>query len=308
MYTRLLLFILVFFLTIQTNSVFAQDYTLKATITNQPDNPVILEWISGDDFTKIDSAKAVNSEVNFHFSENAHAGVYRLVLGQTGYARVMNENPQMLNFIFNEENVSLKINFDNPAASVIVLHSKENEVYFDFLKRLAEYQNALSLMEQELDGYWEEGDTAKASQTSNEFNNLQMEWDLRVVQTVQQNASLYASKLIAMKRVPLKDGFLSIQERKEQFKSEFLNTVDFNDESLIYSSALSDKIFEYLVLFNQHGYTEKQRTEAYIQAVDKIFSHLGTNSKINDFVVAYLVHGFEVLKMNAVIDHIRKNY
>ena len=292
-------------LSLSAQTAHSQKFSLHVNIINQPDNPVILESVSGDNYKKLDSATVTNREVSFQFPVNAHTGVYRLIFGETGYARVMNSDPQMLDFIFNNENIDIKTDFDNPATSAVVVHSKENQVYFDFRKRLAEYQNALTLMEQELDSYWQKGDSAKANQLSNEFNMIQLEWDLKVAQTVQQNDDLYASKLIAFARTPQKDGFLSPAERKETFRDDFLESVDFTDESLIYSSVLTDKIFEYLVLFNREDYTQDQRTKVYIKAVDEILSHSKINPKINNFVTAYLIHGFEVLGMKKVTDHIR---
>lgn len=283
----------------------SQPFSLHVKILNQPDNPVILESISGDNYTKLDSATVTNGEITFQFPDNSPTGVYRLVFGKTGYARVMNADPQMLDFIFNNENVDIKTDFNDPTGSIEVVQSKENMVYFDFQKRLTEYQNAITLMEKELDIYWQKGNSGKASQLSNEFNMLQMEWDLHLVETMQQNKNLYATKLISLKRTPQKDGFLSPVERKETFRNDFLESVDFSDETLINSSALTDKLFEYLVLFNREDFTQEQRTKAYIKAVDEILSHSKVNLRINAFVKAYLIHGFEVLGTKEVVNHIR---
>ncbi len=284
----------------------AQSYTLNINITNQPDNPVLLGWISGDDFHKIDSADAFNGKVEFEFPSDAHPGVYRLIFGKTGYARVMNEDPQKLDFIFNKENIELRTDFKSPVEALNVVHSNENKLYFDFMQREREYEKALLIIEKQIDQLWSRKDTAGAIKMADEFNRLQMEWDLRVVQTVQQNGGTFASKLIAMERQALKDGFLSPEERKETLKKEFFNPVSFNDEALIYSSAYTDKVFEYLLMFNKPDLTRDQRIAAYEKAVDTILSELGENKKVQEFIVAYLIHGFKVLAMPEVIDHIEK--
>lgn len=273
---------------------------------NQPNEYIRLEAVEGDNYTAIDSAQLINSKVHFELPSGAHPGVYRLILGQTGYARVMNQDPQMLDFIFNNENIQLKTDFKNPLQTVQVIHSTENEVYFDFLIRLKEYESELGIMEQEADNYWAKGDSVKAINASNEVNRLQLDWDLRTAQTVQQNNSLFASKLIELKRTPLKDAFLTPEERKETYRNEFLQAVDFSDESLIYSTAYTDKIFEFLTLFNQSNYNQQQRTTAYIDAVDKIFSKMGQNEHVDQFITDYLLHGFQVLGMKEVIDHINE--
>ena len=295
---------LIVFISIYSKNTSAQSYNLQLEIINQPNNPVILEWVSGDSYTKIDSSLVNNGTLSFQFPADTHVGVYRLNFGKTGYARVMNTDPQTLDFIFNRENIHFKTDFKNPFVTAEVVYSKENEVYFDFLKRLKEYQGLLEIIEKELDSYWQQSDTAKAIDAANEFNRLQMEWDLRVVQTVQQNNDLFASKLIAIKRVPLKDGFLTPEERIKNYRKNFLQDVDFSDESLIYSTALSDKIFNFLVLFNQPGFTREQRVANYFGAVDEILSRTRENEQVHNFIVDYLIHGFEVLDMKEIIRHI----
>lgn len=282
----------------------AQSHHIELQIKNQPDNPIVLGWIKGDDFFKMDSARATNGVVRFEFPNDAHTGVYRMILGKTGYARVMNEAPQKIDFVYANEDIYLKTDFKVPIEALQVIRSEENSFYYDFMQRQSEYEKAISLMEQEVNQYWMDNDTAKAISLSNEFNQLQMEWDLRIVQAMQQHAELYASKLIGVKRVPLKDGFLSPEERKEALKANFLNHTDFTDESLIYSQALTDKVFDYLVLFNDKSYTQQQRTAAYKKAVDVLLSKTNTNPEVYDFIVKYLIHGFDVLGLQEVIAHI----
>lgn len=284
----------------------AQNYTIDALITSQPEEYILLEVVNGDDFSIIDSAMAQSGNVHFELSKDAHAGIYRLVFGKTGYAKVMNTDPQMLDFIFNDENIQLKTDFKNPLQTVQVIQSTENKVYFDFLVRLKEYKDQLRIIELESDTYWANRDSAKALNASNEFNRLQLDWDLRTAQTIQQSSSLYASKLMELKRTPIRDAFLTPEERDSNYRKEFLQRVDFDDESLIYSSAYTDKIFEFLTLFNQAGFNRQQRTAAYIEAVDNLFFKMNNNENVDQFIIDYLLHGFHVLGMKEVIDHINK--
>ena len=88
-------------------------------------------------------------------------------------------------------------------------------------------------------------------------------------------------------------------------QKEFLSTVDFTDENLIRSSALSDKLFSYLVLSNRPGFTAEQRSNAYRSAVDKILDRSKENPPVDAFVKNYLIHGFEVLGMPELVRHIK---
>ena len=123
----------------------AQSYSLQVSIKNQPDNPVVLGTIRGDKFTPVDTLVLQEvalghlpnqlKKVNWQFPVNATPGMYRLVLGQTTYARVMGESPQQLDFVFNNENIILETDFKAPQESLVVVLSDENRVWFDFLKK-----------------------------------------------------------------------------------------------------------------------------------------------------------------------------
>ena len=141
MKSPILLILLIFSLFGFHQVLLAQPYRLDVRIVNQPEEYIRLESVSGDNFTLLDSAQATKGEVHFELPNDAHTGIYRLIFGKTGYARVMNEDPQMLDFIFNKENIQLKTDFKDPVQSVEVIQSKENDVYFDFLIRLKEYQS-----------------------------------------------------------------------------------------------------------------------------------------------------------------------
>jgi len=285
----------------------AQSHTLNLTIDNQAQTQIILGWLKGDDFTKMDSTNVKNGQITFIFPENAHPGVYRLLLGKTTYSKVMNEAPQQFDFIFNNEDIVIKTDFNAPLEKLDIVSSKENKLWHSFLAREKEYNKKFTIFEKELNIYWKKNDTTNALSLANDFNRLQMEWDLRLSQTVQQNNELYASKVIAISRKPILDGFLSQAEREKQLKTEFFNNTNFSNEALIYSSAYTDKIFEYLVLYNDHTYTREKRTEEYIKAIDTIRSHIRKNSEVSAFITSYLIHGFELLKMDELIKHIQEN-
>ena len=76
---------------------------------------------------------------------------------------------------------------------------------------------------------------------------------------------------------------------------------------MIYSQVYTDKIFDFLVLFNKPWEKEEVREMEYKKAVDTVLKQLATNIKVKDFVVNYLIHGFEVLEMQGVIEHIKSS-
>jgi peroxiredoxin len=347
-------FVFIFF----QSFVAAQTYSLTVRIMNQPDNPVVLGTISGDKFSPVDtlelqqmagSATSENhsglggaiqqvtsnhslSKVSWQFHANATPGMYRLIFGQTTYARVMGDSPQQLDFIYNNENIVFETDFKAPQDSLIVLQSEENRVWFGFLKKEKELQNHLDLLEKEIDYFQTRASAAKSSsgvvaeidlqeleqqaaQKANTFNQLQMERDRFILNTEEKNKELLASRFISIFREPLRDEYLSQQERNEFYQNEYFRHVDFSDESLIHSQVLTDKIFDYLITYNDPGFNQEQREQEYIKAVDEVMRQIEpvkpgsqANNPVYEFILNYLVSGFEGLNMDKVLTYIAENY
>ncbi len=335
------------------NSGISQNYTLQVSIKNQPANPVVLGTVSGDKFTPVDTlelqlvtdrSSAENNlgsqgaiqqvtsdhqmnqmkEVSWKFPANATPGMYRLVFGQTTYAKIMDEPPQQLDFIFSKENIVFETDFKAPQDSLKVIDSEENRVWFNFLQKEQLLSDELELLEQEVDYFHKKITAAKssseaetdlqeleqqASQKANAFNQLQMERNRFIEKTVNNNPGLFTTRLIQTFRKPFRDGYLTEEERRNAVRQEFFRYIDFSDELLINSPVLTDKVFDYLVGYNRPGYSHEQREAAYIKAVDEIMAHLqNANEKMAEFILNYLVNGFEGLGMENVLTYIAENY
>ncbi|MBN2637090.1 MAG: hypothetical protein JXR61_12525 [Prolixibacteraceae bacterium] len=291
-------------------SLNAQSYHLELTVANQPDNPISFGWMQGDDFNLIDSAQIdkTNEKVTFSFPINAHPGTYRIILGKTAYAKIMDEAPQQLDLIFNNENIVVETNFKSPVESINIIESEENKVWFGFLLKDNVFQRDIKSYEQIVNRYWASGNEEKAIDAAGQYNQLQLERDVFVKDVVDQNMGLLASVYIKNQRQPLLDGYLSETERDDFYRKTFLRNIDFTDDRLINSSVYSDIIFEYLSHYNNPEFTKEQRENEYIKAVDLLFPLINKNEKVYQFLASYMVNGFKILQMNRVISHIQANY
>jgi hypothetical protein len=289
---------------------FAQTFTVEVQIKNQPGNTILFGSVRGDDFTAIDSTSLQQpvGKVKFTFPANAHPGVYRINFGASAYAKIMNTAPQQLDFIFDNENLVFDTDFKDPVENLKVIESKENAVWFEFLAKDKILRQNIDLLEKQIDQYWLTKDTVKLIEAANEFNQVQMERDLFVVKTSQENRGLFAAQMIKNQRQPLLDGFLTPEERKAAYKNEFFKTLDFTDTALIHASVYTDNIFNYLVSYNNPMFTKKQRETEYIKALDVIVPNIRQNDEVYRFIMGYLVHGFNVLQMENVIEYISKKY
>ncbi len=303
-------YLLIFIFIILSENLFAQEYQVEIYISNQPDNFIVFGSVRGDDFTPIDSSFLYpdSKSVIFRLSDKNPAGVYRVVLGKTPYARVMNEAPQQFDFIFNYENMVLKTDFKEPVKNLEVFKSTENEVWFDFLAKDRILQEEINSLKKEIEYYLSAEDAENYNKKATDYNTLQLARDLYIKELAKMNSELLASNMIINQRLPILDGYLSESERMEVYRQDYFKLLDFTDERLIRSSIYTDKVFEYLVSYNNPEYTKEQREKEYIKAVDIVLPGVNGNENIYRFIRDYLLHGFNVLQLQKVIDYINKNY
>lgn len=297
-----------FFFVILAFNTSAQLHSVTIKITNQPNTQIILGSIKGDEFTPLDSTEVINSIIKFQLSSSNPSGVYRIILGKTAYARVMNKPPQQLDFIYNNEDVFLETDFMDPAAKLKVIQSNENKIWYDFIAKEKILKEELQLLEKEVDYYWARKDTSNATMKANEFNQLQMDRESFITQTVNSSGDTYAANMIKMYSEPIRDGYLSAEQRDDDYKTNYFNGLDFTDESLINSMVYSDKVFHYLVICNDKGFTQEQRETEYEKAIDIIVTNTNQNEKVYQFILDYMVGGFELLKMDKLITYIADKY
>lgn len=324
--------LLVLFSLVQTLA--AQTYTLELRIQNQPFNSVAVGYMRGDRFILSDSVLTSNvivsgrplKIISWNFPSGAQPGIYRVVFGHTTYARVMDEPPQQLDFIFNGEDIQMETDFRAPADSLRIILSEENRTWFSFLEKEKEYRQILGELEMEVDFYQEKlarqgegtgnGDTdnlrLKAAEVANSFNMLQMERESFVDKVSADASGMLASRIIKTFREPFRDGYLTEPERSVSWQKDYFRFIDFSDHALIYTPVLTDKIFDFLKSFNRREYSHAQREDAYIRAVEDVMlaveKSTGKGGPVYEFVLDYLADGFEQLQMNKVLAWMADNY
>lgn len=291
----------------------AQTFTLDITVLNQPENKIILGSLKGDKFTPLDSADVTNKHALFKLPEMTETGMYRLIFGKTLYAKIMNESPQQLDFIFNREHLVFETDFNAPEESLLVVLSEENRIWSEFRQLEKQWLKTKKEMEMDLAQYHQDLLTGKISSVKGPelilaYHTLQTERDSWIVKQVSGNPDLYVTRLLSCLREPILDGALTPSKQREVWQNDFFNSVDFNDESLIRSNVLTNQVFRYLTSYNQPGLTKDQRETIYGEASDRILSYTIDNQSVHEFILDYLVHGFEILQMEKVITYLAEKY
>ena len=179
-------------------TVSAQTFSLEIKCKNLPQNTVILGEVKGDKFTPLDSLNTKSNSLKFNVKESLHPGIYRVIFGQTLYAKIMNETPQQLDFIFNNEDIILETDFNAPEDSLLIILSEENRVWFEFQKNEKKLQNEMDELKMEIDYYQQAGTLEKATEQIQKYNEIQTERSQLIQNTIEKNSNLWAARLIAI--------------------------------------------------------------------------------------------------------------
>ena len=286
--------ILILFL-VSYNGMAFHPYSLKLHFKNQTQYNIVLQSITGDRFTDLDTLK---KDGTYHFCEGLTVGMYRLLIGRAYDSTDSDEPDKAIDFIFNNEDIEFSTDLDAPTDSLVVIGSEENKVWAGFNRKEIEYRKSIKELEIEIEFFRKHGIIDPAAKTefnnkTKKYNQLQIVRNELIDQISKQHPGLFASKLIAYYREPILDGVLPKEERKSILKRDFFNGIEFNDETVINSPVYTDRVYKYLSNHYQMGLSPEQQESEYIKAKDQILARCRQNEKVYGFVLNYLFRYFK---------------
>lgn len=276
---------------------FSQGYLLKVNVKDLPAKKVFLANFYGEKNTIIDTAN-VDKEGNFEFKlkKNLPVGMYRIKLDKDNF----------FDFIFNKENIELKTNYYSITEDLEVNVSKENSIYFEFLKKDKESQIKLELLIPMIDYYPKEDNFY--TEFVKEFQQEQNDKKKYIEKIIKENESTFVSRVIRTYQTPIIETNLNETARMVFMKVHYFDFVDFSDTTLLRTNIYTNKAVNYLSLYGNPQFTKEQLEKVYIPAVDIILAKATENKKVYNFILEYIVNGFEKFHFEKVLDHISDNY
>lgn len=275
----------------------AQEYTLDITIKQLNTDEVYLANFYGDNNSIIDTAVPDTAgQIIFTLKKEMQPGMYRVFLSQEVF----------FDIIYNYENIGITSQIDFLYDSLKILESNENKLYYGFLKEMNLYQRKLELLSPVVNYYPPED--SFYDQITEEYINNQLNYSNFVKLLIDDNKDSWTAK-IAKQRQPL---FFSAElneyDRRMFARDHFFDHIDFSDVDLIKSNVYTTLAIEYISLYSNPNFNQAQLEDEFIIAVDKIMYETMDNSLIYEFIVEYLVGGFEKFHFDKVLDYIADNY
>lgn len=262
------------------------------------DGKIYLSRVTGEKTLHVDSAALSKS------------GVYKFLLSnnksQPGVYRILFDNNKWIDFINDDENVSIETNANNVLDSLKVTKSASNELFYSFLKLNKAYKTKTELLQMMLARYPKDDDYYKTTQ--NKLTQIQNGYIEFVNITAQGKPASFIARYIKSAQLPVLDADIQPQQQLAYLKVHALDNIDFNSSTLIYSDVFTNKTIEYLTYFRNPQLPKELLEKEFMKAVDTLLNKAKVNQLVYQHITEYLIDGFKKFGFDKIIDYIVENY
>ncbi len=279
-----------------------QSWLIQGTIEHGERGLVRLASFYGDRFTVVDSMDTSSGFFYFMLPEDSSSWHLQDYLFRQ--SRQYQDAEPFVEFIFNRENMELLISSTDLGPILYFENSLENQVYREFMEYELEYEARLMAVYPQLNPMpgAEEDDVADL------YNTIQGERESFMDSLTLLYPDLYAVRIMNAFRAPLIPGELSHLQRIDTLKECFFDHAAIDDPELLNAPVYTFKLIDYLSLYQDFSLAKEEQEEAFMEAVDRIMVNVSDDEELRNFVVEFLLGGFEMLDMEAVQMHIADNY
>ncbi len=312
-------------MTFSSTTIHAQQaYTLKGTATDMTGTKVeLLDFYGGKH--KVISSTTVDKEglFQFRFNDNSPIGMYRLKF----------KKGRHVDIIYNRKDIELSISKPVMQAGryslsegIDVLSSGDNRLYYDFLQTLnLRRKRTIILNQLKLVYPPSSKDKGKVpgsktavtqepeaglfrSQIDDEMSNLHQRFEEYIQRLIDNNPDSYTAKMLKTMKTPTCSIEVSKGRRKELLKEHFWDNIDLSDATLLHSTVIPSKVFEYISLYDDNRLSREEREMAFIEAVDDILFRAQADDTVFSVVLDIVTRKFEKSQYGLILTYIAENY
>jgi len=277
-------------------TVQSQTYVKGTLSPAQNYSWMVLYQLKGAKQLYIKNVTIENGEFSIDFPENASKGMYRLMYKQ--------QNGGFIDFIYNNENVTLKFNPENPTETVEFISSEENTIYYNYLLESASKQQQLDSLQL---AFFSLEDKADKDITSNLYKNYRTSFNDFQTEYEQKTNEKLANHFIKSSNKYYSPSIIKTpQEYLNSIKQHFFDFINFKDEELMNSIFLSEKVTEYVFYLNRSDDFEVQNV-LYKNAVDEVLKKI-QNVNLQSELLITLLNNFAQIENTILIDFVLENF
>lgn len=275
----------------------AQEHTLRVQIDNNPSEEFYLAGFYGDKNNILDTTRVDTSGIAmFSLAEGLQAGMYRVFITSDVF----------IDLIYNNEDISVRCDFNDIYETLEVETSVENQIYYDYLRTRFDYKRKFELLTPINDYYPRTDSFFHISR--GQYVGVQVEIQVYINDMIELYPDAWASRIMKVQRPLFYDPSMDEPARRAHTKEHFFDNFDFNDVELIKSNIYTTAAIQYMSLYSNPNLHQQKLEEEFIVAVDKIMYEAMDNNMVYEFIVEYLVGGFQQYQFEKVLDYIAETY
>jgi len=281
-------------------SVAAQSqYAITGIVSPKNDlvTRVVLYQLKGTKQVYISNSKIENDQFKLEIPQGTDTGMYRLTFSPPAFGFV--------DFIFSQENVSLKFDSGNLSNSVEFLTSDENKIYANYLVESTNLQQKLDSLQIVFFGLKDKKQDEITidlyDKNLNLYTKAQSQFEGKTEgklanHFIKANRKYFAPTL-----------FVSPQEYLNNVKHHYFDFINFEESAFKNATFLSEKAIEYVFYLNVSDDFQVQNA-LYKNAINEVMQKVGENNAIKNDILTSLIYAFEQFENMAmagfVIDEI----
>jgi thiol-disulfide isomerase/thioredoxin len=240
----------------------------------------------------VKNTKVKENKFSFEVPASSKKGMYRVVyrLKENGF----------IDFLFNNEDVKFNFNPDYPEETAYFEKSDENILYQEYLIDIMGQQQRVDSLQ------------IAFFKTSNQNAAILYSEELINLETIQNTYEAKAKESLALHFIKATQRFNSDSIQKapknylKEVKENFFSNIDFNDEVLINSSFLVDRVVDYVFKLN-YSKNQKVQEELYTSSIDFVLNKEMKQSLQKD-LIEILVEEFKKNEDVTMVKYLFENY
>jgi len=286
-----------------TSQILAQNYEISIEVENLKDSTIYLGHHFGTGYFIDDSVK-LNSKGTaiFKGNEQLPGGIYFILLGKGKYFDFLLDKSQVF---------SIKCDTTNFLNTVRFRNSFQNYKFFSYQRYLKNTYKLVSLLKEKQKSYINNLDTLMMIEKQISITNNKMY--LKKEEIVNEHPDSLISVIIKSSiqivpppgEVDTSGNLIDSLYEYHYFKKHYFDNIDFNDERLLRSSIIVNKIYEYL------NRLTAPNIDSTINSTNFIISKSKVNSKVYKYVISMLFDMYRRSRMitdENVFVYIAENY
>jgi thiol-disulfide isomerase/thioredoxin len=193
-------------------------------------------------------------------------------------------------FLFGQEDISLKFNPLNVSNSIEFLTSEENKTYINYLNETASMKQKLDSLQIAFFGLKDKKQDKITidlfAETLNIYTKTQSEYEKRTEGKLANHFIKSARNYFAPTL------FTSPQEYLNSVKQHYFDFINFEDNAMKNSNFFGEKAIEYVFYLNVSDDVQVQNA-LYKNAVSEVMQKVGENNEVKTEILTSLVYAFE---------------